>query len=120
MKISRRILLGGLAALPAAAGPGRAFSPSDAPLRVQRLIDAHKAAREALTAATLDADGWHTVREDASDAEWMAFQALRDHRPADMAEVAAKARYLLSTVDIDDEGDRMADNAVELLRSLVA
>ncbi|MER9413663.1 hypothetical protein [Mesorhizobium sp. M0589] len=58
--------------------------------------------------------------EVASDAEWTAFEALRDCRPVNMGEVAAKARYLLSTVDVDDEGDRMADNAVELLRSLVA
>lgn len=51
MKISRRTLLGGLAALPAAAGPGRAFSPSAAPSGVHALTEAHRAARAALTAA---------------------------------------------------------------------
>ncbi|MER9091525.1 hypothetical protein NKI34_10405 [Mesorhizobium sp. M0700] len=132
-KLTRRTLLGALAAIPAAAGPGRARSAADAPSGVQELIDAHRAARASLTAATVlydeafeklekagGASTWRVVQEDASDAEWEAFQALRDYRPVDMGEVAAKARYLLSTIEVDEEGVRMADNAIELLRSLAA
>ena len=53
--------------------------------------------------------------EIASAAEWKAFQALRDYRQASMAEVAEKARYLIQTIDVDNEREHVADNAVELL-----
>ncbi|OBQ58024.1 hypothetical protein EFV37_13105 [Mesorhizobium loti] len=82
-------------------------------------LDQAKARRLAV-AATVDLDRLEKAVEVASDAEWAAFQALRDYRPADMGEVAAKARYLISTIEVDNEGERMADSAVELLRSLVA
>ncbi|MER9125422.1 hypothetical protein NKH81_20405 [Mesorhizobium sp. M0959] len=132
-KLTRRTLLGALAAIPATAGPGRAFSATHAHSGVLAMIDAHRAARASLTAATVlydeafeklakagGATTWRVVQADASDVEWEAFQALRDYRPADMGEVAAKARYLLSTIEVDEEGVRIANNAIELLRSLAA
>lgn len=193
MTTTRRSVLGGLAAMSAAALPGQALASPEAPSGLSALIDAHKAACDAYEAAeslyyrtmkeipearvslfpegepegwrwgalTLSCHGdidafarwfgapfsnsegfawWQENRtaalnaaraqrelaceaagldrlklalEAASDAEFAAYDAVRDCHPADMAEVREKALYL-----IEHAGEN--DDAVQLLRAFAA
>ncbi|RUX95825.1 MULTISPECIES: twin-arginine translocation signal domain-containing protein [unclassified Mesorhizobium] len=104
MPISRRSLMGGIAAVPAVLAAGAAVVAPDTPSQVHALIDAHRAALAAWLATLPSQDSQHddfdpspaaTARYDTtSDVEWEAREALLTFRCRTLAEIAARADYL--------------------------
>lgn len=103
-KISRRSLMGGIAAIPAVLAPRAALAAPGASSSVHVLIDAHRGALAAWVATLTSQDNLHedydpspTAKEchDAAEAvEWEARTALLTYRCRTLAEITDRADYL--------------------------